>query len=244
MCKVLIFGGLTEFGSAVINHLLMDGDEVVAVRAEINDQMVPIEEDIELFFARNALFQAVDTDWTEELNQTDTVICLDSTYFVSTAKGQVDAETIGNRLAKCIEDCPNLSTIVIASHIDIYGEQAGVIDEKTPVSPITDRGRHVDQVERCVIETLLNNKNKARTIRAFICRMPNIRLNDFSMPGESISLETAAKGIASLIHTQHSPGIEVIQLTSGREFMTSLGSVIYSHDKANNLINFSSFEMK
>jgi nucleoside-diphosphate-sugar epimerase len=236
--KVLLFGGLSTLGKPIIEDLLNEGEEVVAVRSKASERLQIQEEDIEMLFGRNALFQSVDIQWMEEAQEVESVICLDSANYFSPEDFYVDEQVIIKRIKKCLETCSQLKSILVTSHIDIYGQPLGEVDERTPVSPDTDRGRHVDQIERGLIEALLQYKDKARAIQAIICRLPNI-YTDEVMENESIYVKDAAKGICALLHSKHMPGIEVVQLTSGQEFSTENGKVRYRFDKAKRLIHFS-----
>lgn len=239
MGKVLLFGGLSRLGKPVIEQLLNNGDEVIAVRTSSNETVQSLEENIELLFGRNALFQSADTEWKEDSLEVQSVICLDSTTFISPEDHYVDAERVMKRIGQCLEACPNLSDIIVASHIEIYGQPLGEVNERTPVAPETNKGFHVDRIERGVIETLLQYKEKARGIRAVICRLPNIYTTNHSKKNESIFIDDVAKGICALLHTERTPGIEVVQLTSGQEFLTERGMTKYSFEKAKHLIDFS-----
>lgn len=234
MGKVLLFGGLTLLGQPIIDQLLNSGHEVIAVRTLSDLESPTIEEYIEMLFGRNALFQSVQSDWKQYANQVETVIFLDTASFLSDTDFFVTPDIIQDRLKFILEEGQVLKNIIVVSHIDIYGNAIGRINEQTPVAPHSNRGHQVDEVERGLIESLLLNKDKARVVSAFIVRVPNIYTQYGTDYGESLHVEDAATGISALINTEQAPGIVVLQLASGRKF----GMTQYSYEKARQLINF------
>lgn len=60
--KVLIFGGLNPIGGALTSHFLDQGFETSVVKAQDRSEE---EDDIELFFGRNALYSSLDYDFEQ-----------------------------------------------------------------------------------------------------------------------------------------------------------------------------------
>jgi nucleoside-diphosphate-sugar epimerase len=232
----LIFGGLTALGMPLLERLLNEGMYVMAVRAPLSSDNRPLEEDVEMHFGRHALFRAVD-EWREELTKAENILFLDTVPLFGDNEG-VQADVLAHRLVQCIENSPNLQRVIVASHIAIYGHPKGTVRETCVVKPVGAIGEHADRIERTVIEKLLHDKDRARALSVTICRLPNLYLEKRPTDWEALHVEDAALGLCAILQRVEKPGIEVIQLTSGRTFQGPFGHYTYSYEKANQLIGF------
>jgi nucleoside-diphosphate-sugar epimerase len=232
----LIFGGLTALGRPLLEQLLNEGMDVIAVRAPLSSDNRPLEEDVEMHFGRHAFFRAVD-EWREELTKVDTVLFLDTVPFFGEIEG-IQADVLARRLMQCLENSPNLQRVIVASHIAIYGHPTGTVRETCVVKPVGTIGEHADRIERTVIEKLLHDKDRARALSVTICRLPNLYKEKRPTDWEALHVEDAARGLCAILQCVEKPGIEVIQLTSGRTFEGPSGHYTYSYEKAKQLIGF------
>ncbi|MGV3488062.1 MAG: hypothetical protein ACO1OC_05700 [Tuberibacillus sp.] len=240
MGNVLMFGGLTNFGKSFIDYLLREGHGVWAVRPSRKKVTADPTEEVEMFFARHALFQPIEADLEDDLSHIEFVMMLDVVDFFEEAGPTADHREVLRRLTACFEKCHALKSVIIASHIDIYGATKGFIDEKTPVMPMGKRAKHVDQVERNIVQYLLSKRGKARHLRVYLCRLPDIHQNNQADPlRETLHIQDAVKGISQLLQVEDSAGIKIIQFTSGRILGAKEDTVQYSFRKAQRLLGFS-----
>ncbi|MFC4620097.1 hypothetical protein ACFO4N_15395 [Camelliibacillus cellulosilyticus] len=180
MSGIVVFGGLSRLGSKVTETFINHNLPVLAVRESIDDTKCDEEEEQAMFFGRNAFFQmAMKDDWMNQGDHIDTVICLDSVSWFENAP-VVKAEVIATRLTKALEVCPNLKQCLVISHLDIFGPQAGPVDERTTFNPQTETGHQAEAVEHQVHETMraIQPRNTPLWIR--ICRTPNVHDGTYS----------------------------------------------------------------
>ena len=239
MTKVLVFGGLDERGSVVTDYLLLQGVEVTTTY---------IEKDVEaeeraMIFGRNAQFDMIALEsrkserWLEAARETDAVLFFDSLLYENLDETLV-------QLDNCLSHLPKLEKIILLSHLEIYGERTGVIDEEKLVEPITQVGKRADHIERSFIETLLNKKNETVVKELIILRVPDLycdangQKRQILQNNEALHVKDLAKGIFAALTCKLTPGIHVIQLTSGQEFKHKDAKICYPYEKAEQLLTF------
>jgi len=233
MASILLFGGLTYWGSLLTDRLLVEGHEVTVPYYKVDEGAVKRS----LLFGRNALFSErvisdqCSTDWVEQGLTPDVLLLFDGLQ-------PEDSDLTLANFTKCIIDLESIEKVIVLSHIDIYGLSEGTVDEQAPLAPETPLGKQARHIETVVKQTV---ENTARLKQVVILRIPSL------YEGLELDCQTAVDclHICDLIEAIHhaigacfDSGVHVIQLTSGEWLGASGSKVCYSYKKAEQLLGF------
>ncbi|GGH88710.1 nucleoside-diphosphate-sugar epimerase [Pullulanibacillus pueri] len=236
MEKVLIFGGLSQWGSKMTDALLLEGVSVTVTYTSGNQE----EEERALAFGRNAQFEKVamengsSFEWIESGQDVDTLLFFDALY-------HEDSQETLDHLTKSLTALDQLKRIVLISHLDIYGEAEGEIDETSPLKPLTPLGKRVDALEKGFIQRFLEYKEETSVDTVIILRMPHLYDEGGTLERldqDRLHVKDAAEGITQAVIKPLKSGIHVIQLSSGERLTSHNKERQFPYNKAAKLLNF------
>jgi len=237
MANILLFGGLTYWGSLLTDRLLTEGNEVTVPYYETDEWATKRG----LLFGRNALFSErvlsdeSNVEWREQNLTPDVLLLFDGLQ-------HEDSDLMLANFTRCMIDFENVEKIIVLSHIDIYGIIEGTVDEQAPLMPVTPLGRQAQYVETTVKKIV---GDVARSNQLVILRIPAL------YEGTNLNIESECQAAVDYLHigdlieaihkavgTCFGSGVQVIQLTSGKWLGASGNRVCYSYKKAEQLLGF------
>ncbi|GGE51099.1 hypothetical protein GCM10011391_32360 [Pullulanibacillus camelliae] len=236
MARILLFGGLTYWGSQLTDRLLAEGNEVIVPYHRYDEEAV----ERSLLFGRNALFKEIvlentnKTEWVGQDLNPDVLILFDGVEHEET-------DLIVNPFTKCIAFMESLQKVIVLSHIAIYGAEEGIIDEQAKLTPKTSLGERALQLE-CSITSAIK-KEETHTKSVLILRIP--ALSDAITPESNdctlidcIHIQDLIDAIQKGMMGTIEEGVHVIQVTSGKWFSVNGKRICYPYKKAECLLGF------
>ncbi|MCL1631052.1 hypothetical protein M3N64_03710 [Sporolactobacillus sp. CPB3-1] len=189
MDQVLIFGGLSDVGFPLSQHLLDCGVFTGSLSSAVTEEERKHEEDHELFLGRHALF----CPERKVQSHTFTHLILADTLRLEQDKN----ELLKRRLNKLIANARDFRSILFLSSLDVQAASADALSG-TP-HPETESGKAANEMELFFVERLRQIKRK----EALIFRI------DLKMLSEQDSSKKMAHLIAGLMSENHT-GLDVV----------------------------------
>lgn len=150
---VLVWGGLNPLGTHVISYFLQEGMETWAVKQSIRSES---EEEHEMFFGRNALFQSVEADERGAFDQEASIICILS---LPGERDQVHQEAILHELDRVLHEGSSIKTIIL-----VCGEP--------PIERDENRNPPFEEFEQAFIEKVEKESAEEQPVQLLILYTP------------------------------------------------------------------------
>ncbi|WP_085521751.1 hypothetical protein [Tuberibacillus sp. Marseille-P3662] len=223
----VVYGGLDGIGFTLTQYLLEQEVTLAAISTGMNEDEKMEDEENEMACGRHALFQPIYSQeaFSDDTDVSDLYVICERLYRNADTSKRLQhieqwLETVMSAASQTIKH------LVVLSHLDIYGDAVGDVDEQTAVHPSTEQGHNADKLEQMVIRQVLKYRQQTPVEQVNIMRLPDVSYNSTTYDPGSDREKVISTLYQAGTNDHLSGGIHIFNVSDHQVYQNSAGEKV------------------